>query len=68
MTLNLEGNSLAQQPAVRSTSSPLTAANHRDHWLAAGGSTGTGTGSSQGCTPLGGPIRLLQSVSRPIIR
>ena len=57
MTLNMEGNSLNQQPAVRSTSSRLTAADHREIiGSPAGGSTGAGTGSSRACTPLGGLI------------
>ena len=55
MTLNMEGNSLTQQPAVRSTSSRLTAADHRDHWLARWGVNRGGHRIEPGLYALGRP-------------
>ena len=55
MTLNLEDTSLAQQPAVRSTSSRLTAADHRDHWLARWGVNRGGHRIEPGLYVLGQP-------------
>ena len=55
MTLNLEGNSLSQHPAVRSTSSRLTAADHRDHWLARWGINRSGHRIEPGLYALGRP-------------
>ena len=55
MTLNLEGNSPAQQPAVSSTSSRLTAADHWDHWLARWGINRGGHRIEPGLYALGRP-------------
>jgi hypothetical protein len=55
MTLNLEGNSPTRQPVVRSTSSRLTAADHRDHWLARWGINRGGHRVEPGLYALGQP-------------
>jgi hypothetical protein len=55
MTLNMEGTGSTQQSAVRPTSSRLTAADHRDHWLARWGINRSGHRVEPGLYALGRP-------------
>jgi hypothetical protein len=55
--MNMEGNGLTQRPVVRSTSSRLTAADHRVHWLARWGINRGGHRIEPGLYALGRPDR-----------